>query len=495
MNKPVATPRTGFVLIAVLVIIGSAALVATALLFMAQTHAAASVGQEAVEQSRALAWSGVQVVIRRLDEQREQILSGQAAQLDVDQLIIYQTPQRLGVVRVLPIGADNVRSLRSRRGSGLSAEAGKLDLNSISAEELTATGMIDRAAADAIVAHRQTLPGRAFQSVGDLLSVPGANVTAELLYGSLDEMTPMDDAQLKSGDLKERVAARLADEPARCLADVVTVFSVEPAIQQSGKRRMNLNMGWSEDLGRKVADRFGQQSADVLKQIFESGATFENEAKIFQTLRFFKTPPQEWPPIIDAFTTDEGEFHIGRLDINSAPKEALMGLPGISAEVAARLVSARDELPPQDRATIAWPVIAKIVEPQAYDKLAGRITTRCWTYRVRVAAGEVDAEYPDGAMAYPVIYEAVIDMAAPKARVAYLREITLLQDAVMVAQGAMAEQATDRDDQMPELPQQPNAERTDDSPATAPANTDSPASQPAKAHERNQRIGRWLVGR
>src|SRR5688572_11169814 len=175
MNKPVATPRTGFVLIAVLVIIGSAALVATALLFMAQTQATAAVGAEGVEQSRVLAWSGVQATMLRLDEQRERILSGQPAELDVEQLVIYETPRRLGVVRVLSMGGDNVRSLRSRRGSGLSAEAGKLDLNSISAEELAATGMIDRADAEAIVVHRQTLPGRAFQSVGDLLSVPGAN--------------------------------------------------------------------------------------------------------------------------------------------------------------------------------------------------------------------------------------------------------------------------------------------------------------------------------
>ncbi len=86
--------------------------------------------------------------------------------------------------------------------------------------------------------------------------------------------------------------------------------------------------------------------------------------------------------------------------------------------------------------TLAWPGIQGIVQPEAYDELAGRITTRSWTYRVRLAAGEVDADSTDDPPAGAGIYEAVIDLSAPRPRVAFLRDITLLQTTAMLAVNA-----------------------------------------------------------
>ena len=113
-----------------------------------------------------------------------------------------------------------------------------------------------------------------------------------------------------------------------------------------------------------------------------------------------------------------------------------MALSGLEPEQAARIVEVRDDLPAQQRATIAWPAIQGIVQPEAYDELAGRITTRSWTYRVRLATGEVDADSPNDPPAGAVIYEAVIDLSAPRPRVAFLRDITLLQTTAMLAVNA-----------------------------------------------------------
>src|SRR5687767_3803155 len=124
--------RRSFVLIAVLVIVSSALLVATALLFVAQSQAmAAAVSGEAVS-ARALAWSGVAAVMSRLNDQRDRILAGQTPQVD-RQYLIYDAPGRTGVIRLLPFA----------NGALLSAEAGKLDLNSADVQPLAQTGMID----------------------------------------------------------------------------------------------------------------------------------------------------------------------------------------------------------------------------------------------------------------------------------------------------------------------------------------------------------------
>lgn len=510
--------RRSFVLIAVLVVVGSALLVATSLLFLAQSQATSAAGAADVAQSRASAWSGLQAVMTRLSDQRAKILEGELPQLD-PQYTVYETPRRLGVCRVLPM---------NRAGDRLVAEAGRLDLNSADAAALTHTGMLDPSAAAAIIDYRDQTLRRPIQSICELLNAPGAGITAEKLYGPIEDIKPMNDAQLQRGDVGQRIAARLNIQTVRGLADVLTVYAFEPSLQGNGKLRINLNVPWSEELGARVAERFGQSAADLLKKAYDKGAKFDNEAKLFQMLRAFKLPPEDWPPIVDAFTADGDEVHFGRLDINTAPYEALLALPGMTAEQAAQIVRVREQLSAEQRATIVWPLIAQIVAPEAYDQLAGKITTRSWTFRVRLAAGEVDADQPESEIANPVIYEAVIDLSAPRAHLAYLRDISVLQS---VAQDVAAQAANGSLDQMPDFDrssalaadEQPRVsdnvsatspdDRTTRTTANGPDNsakmgdpsntakpaTPSPGAGPPPASDSSEpqsrrKIGRWLSG-
>jgi len=486
--------RRAFILIAVLVVVASALLVATSLLFVAQAEAAGAAGTARAVQSRALAWSGVQAVMSTLNDQRDRILDGELPQVSAE-YTIYETETRLGVVRLLPISPGRER---------LVPEAGRLDLNHVDAEMLRRSGLLDAVSAQAVVSFRQNDPGRGFGSVAELLNVPG--LTPETVYGPIDELTVEDDA-FESGVLTERASTLYGHESPRGLADVVTVYGCEPALQQNGKRRINLNVPWSEELGRRLDQRFGAGSSEILRRMFESGTTFENDAKIFGVLRFFDMDPSDWPQIIDALTTDPGEYHFGRLDINTASYEALVALPGIDAEQAAALVRVRESLSAEERATVAWPAIRGIVEPEAYDQLAGRITTRSWTYRVRIEAGEVDADDREGALSNPVIYEAVIDLSAPKPRVAYLRDITMLQTAARVAANATPAPAPgfteDPDDVLREPSMDEPAPLDDPDPGfgatIADPGTDqmndpssTPPSAPADATPPRRRLGRWL---
>jgi DNA uptake protein ComE-like DNA-binding protein len=484
----IAARRRSFVLIAVLVIVGSALLITTSLLYMTQSEVASLGGSLSTVQTRSLAWSGVQAVMTRLDEQRDDILRPRIPVLD-RQYEIYTDGRRIGVVRLLPMRAD---------GSRLLPEASRLDLNAVTGTMLAATGVIEPALADAIIEYRDRTPGRSFRSVAELLLVPG--VTPEMLYGPLADVSVMDDAQGESDDITERVGARLEGDRIRGLADVLTVHAVEPAIQRSGRLRINLNVPWSQELGDRVDERFGAGASDMLRAIMNSGTTFDSERVIYDVIGGGQMSPDEWPDIVDSVTTEEGVFHFGRLDINTAPREALLGLPEMTPDQATAIVRMRDELPDEDRATVAWPAIHEIIPADAYGALADFLTVRSWTYRLRLAAGHVDAEDPDGPLADPVIYEVVLDLSDTRTRVAYLRDITLLQTSAAIAL-SMESAAIDAEPGLDDEPDDraspmPDDEVADDDAIVEPLDDPSaPTSDPeADAPPRRRRIGRWIVG-
>jgi hypothetical protein len=216
------------------------------------------------------------------------------------------------------------------------------------------------------------------------------------------------------------------------LVDLFTVNAVEPAIQGSGRRQINLNTPWSEELGRRVDERFGAGASQALERLFKQMA-FDDESKIITPLIAYKVPMERWPDIIDALTTEDGGYHFGRVDINSASQAVLAALPGIEPEQAAEIVQMRDNLSADERATIVWPALKNILPIETYEDLAGKITTRSWTYRLRLAAGMASSDDPDGMLDDVLVYEMVIDLAAPRPRVAYWRDITLMQTTAIVA--------------------------------------------------------------
>ena len=457
---------------------------ATSLLFVAQAEIAGSAVSADRAEAQALVRSGLVAVMALLDEQRPEILDGRTPRID-EEFVIYETAGRIGVVRLLAVGPG---------GELLVPEAGRLDLQSADADALAATGMIDDVLARAIVAHRDGTLNRPYQSVGELLDVPG--MSAETLYGPIDEPRDIPDA----------------DGSPRGLADVVTVYGFEPALQQDGTLRINLNVPWSDELAERVTERFGSGASETLQRIVAGGTAFDSDAKIFEVLNFFQMQPSDWPEIIDTFTTDDSEMHYGRLDINTASYEALLGLPGIEPEQATEIVQMRDDLADDERATIAWPAIHGIIDAGLYEQIGGLITTRSWTWRLRLAAGEINALDADAPLTDAVVYEVVVDLSAPRTRLAYIREITWLRSTALIAADATGRDAeagfedaerpdvpTDPDDlpfsRDPEISGQPRPDEAvppleaDPDPTAAPSQRAAPPARQA-----GRRIGRWRAG-
>lgn len=404
--------RRGLILVAVMIVIGIALLMAGTLLYVSQAEAAGAAAIRQQAQSRLMARSALEVLVRRLNAQRDVILEGRTPDVD-DQYVMFESGDTLGVVRLLPPGPGDRL---------LIPEGGRLDVNHVDAGQLEATGLISAEQADAIIARRDER-GR-FQSVAELLTIPA--ITAEDLYGPLEDLRIESQLAGDLGDVGERMLARIAGDQPRGLADVITVFGVEPPLQRNGRLRINLNTPWSSELGDRIEDRFDREARQVLQALMNQGITFENESRIYEILNQFNVEPEEWPDVVDAFCSSDATYNFGWLDINTASYEALLGLPGVEPEQATEIVRRRDQISEDLRATIAWPAIEGVLNPEQYVELAGRITSRCWTYRLRLAAGYVDVDDAEGPLDNPVVFDVVIDLVDPQARIAYLRDITML---------------------------------------------------------------------
>ena len=412
-------PRRSFVLIAVLVVVALAIFFVTALLFLVQAERTGDAARRDAARGRALARSGIERVLVSLDQQRDRILAGDRPRLD-EQFVIDETNGRVGVVRLLPVTPG---------GERLAPEAAKLDVNDVTVEQLVATKLVEEEIATRIVAWRNA--HRPVQSIASLLEVRG--VTPELLYGPLDRIRPSRDARGETLGLGDRVGARLSDGASRGLADVLTVHAAEPALQRDGDRRIPLDVAWSSELER----RFERQSADrttaVVGDLLRNDVTDLDRA--VRGLRNRGIEPAAWGEILDQITPTDGIAY-GRLDVNAAPAAALQALPEINEDQAQQIVDARGALPADARAYPTWLVTESIVDAERYGALAGAVTTRSWTYRVRLAAGEIDPGDAEERIEAPVIYDVVIDLVDPRARIAYLRDVTDLELVALLADAA-----------------------------------------------------------
>ena len=318
--------RRSFVLLAVLVVMGAAILVATMLVRLANAESAVAVASAERARSHALALSGVQIVLSELDLERDRILDGRSVRID-GQYVIHESETELGVVRLIPPGSGD---------DLLQPVGGLLDLNLATAEALVATGFFDESAADAVVAARTRLPTGRFQSLEDLLEVTDAGggpvVTPEQLLGDLEEFDPSRDVLSTELDRGERALQAIGAPTDLLLRDILTVHSFEPALQRSGVLRINLNVPYSEELGRRLDERFGEGAGRGLRPIMER-YRFDDEGRIARLLQAIRRPPEDWGRAFDALTSDE-RWHAGRIDINTAPAEVIMTLEGVDADLA-----------------------------------------------------------------------------------------------------------------------------------------------------------------
>jgi DNA uptake protein ComE-like DNA-binding protein len=367
-------------------------------------------------------------------------LEGEAPEVTAEWSLFTLENGDRAVVRLLDLAPDDP--------SLLLAENAKLDVNSVPVEVLAQVPGLSSELAGAIVAARATAP---LASVEQLLSIEG--IGPELLYGR----APDSDATTQTP------GSPPSEAQDRGLSAHLTVFSFDPNVQLGldgdddarGAPRLCINQPWSDELRSALADRLGEDFAAEMAVLIESGRTFASEGDIAKALADGGRTPEEWGAFLDVLTPSRDLYIPGRLDINRAPRELLACIPGLTPHQAGRIADARDSLDAASKQSPVWPVVEGILTPDEFLAAAAHLTTRSMQWRVRLEAGMepgdaaispapaltgpediAGAPAPESALRHRLVYEAVIDIASPRPRIAYLRDVTSLEPmlAMLLAQ-------------------------------------------------------------
>lgn len=454
--------RRGAVLLVVLVIVALAVIVGGAVLEASRVEAASNAAALRSTQARALAWSGVQGLMAELASQRDAILRGDEPRITTEWTLFGEDGPVRGIVRLLPLDTPGMRTIES--------ESAKLDVNTATADMLAKVPGLDPEIASRIEQARQR---RRFGSLDELATIDG--ITLDMLFGGGGRDTDFGGSH-ERGSASRAPGAELSDAG---LASWLTVFSFDPNIQAGigqegdssrGDLRVNLAAGWSDDLQAGVTKRFGADVANGVRGIMQQGTTFKRDGDIVAALRRFNVQPNEWTGILDCFTTVADPYRLGRLDLNLASEEVLACVPGLDEASAAAIVATRDRLDTQTRLDVAWPVIQNIVTPAAFEQAVDHLTTQSAQWRARLETGILDAsrgwEVAPGeeVLRDRMVMEVVIDIASQRPRVAYLRDVTMLEVAAAVTEFRRANAAEDTDPldlPMPEPPEEPETPEPD----------------------------------
>ncbi len=490
-GQPGGSRDRAVVLFAALVVISIGALVGTTVIYFSEAERAAADVTVRKTQARAMAWSGVQAVMAELASQRDGLVSGEKPKVTERWTAPAPDAER---------GPRWGYRIVSVHGAMVQSEMGRLCINASSEEMLEKVGF-PKEVAGRIVAAAKT---RKFSSVTELLDVEG--VTATMLWGGsgggegpVDQSPTMvaGAAESTSGTPASRAGETTVPTSGRAplpLAERLTVFSFDPDVQvglgsraseAAGIRRINLNTPWSDRLGDAIERRWDKGVADAIKGMMQGGDRFESIADIVKKMRALGLKPQDWLEGLDALTCSADEYRVGLVDLGTAPAEVLACVPGISEEAAAEIVFRREKLDDVRRKTIVWPVLEGILKEGEFEQACGCLAMRSMQWRVVIEGGVMPTEegagaspargrrqFPGGeqeeaALKDRVVLEAVIDVSSKRARVAYLREVTMLALA-----GDLAEVATERERAKNE------AEGTDIAPATVDSGMPTAAAPP-----------------
>nr|HRJ50200.1 hypothetical protein [Phycisphaerales bacterium] len=374
--------RGAVVLVAVLAAVAMLASSVSVVLLRADAATTRTSASLRHSQSRAAAWSGVRAVMSELAASRDLLLRGGVPEVTGTWLLARTADTPAMTVRLIDLGPTE--------GVLLQSEAAKLNLNRF--EEWTASRSVLLSEADesAILAWVSAGP---VDSVAELCGWMG--ITVDRVYGNV---LGTDAASIGNGPARREVVAGNGPMPGGsgalpalpALSDAFTVYSADPNVQvgigpdgagYAGAERINLGLGWTEDLAMPIARRFGADAVNVSRQVIQSGSSLRTMKDVVGLLRRIGVPVRQWASFLDAFTTTADPFVIGRVDILRADAATIASVPGISPEAAERMVGSRDRLDTSVRSEITWPLIEGILSVEEFEEAVDFIANRSLQWR------------------------------------------------------------------------------------------------------------------
>ena len=109
--------------------------------------------------------------------------------------------------------------------------------------------------------------------------------------------------------------------------------------RERGENSACTHVPWSEELGSRLDDRFGEGAGEIVKRLMESTA-FTSEGQLYRVFGMFNTPAAEWPDIVDAVMAAHavlGDMFFC-VDIPGEPRSAMRRHPRASSACLFRYV-------------------------------------------------------------------------------------------------------------------------------------------------------------
>ncbi len=391
-----------------------------------RVSAAVAANQVAALQAECIAEGALQYVVARITQaaEEEEEVAGSDNSED------YEAQE---------VGNGHFWILRSNLESdrefdyGLTDEAGKINLNSASLEMLQklpgmtaelAASIIDWRDEDSDVTtggaeseyyllqspnyQCKNLP---LETVDEILLIKGAS--EELLYGEDINLNGYLDDHENDGDESEPDDNHNGRLDAG-FYDYVTVYSKEANVNSDGNARINVTDTSSvSDLQTLLTEQFKEDRAIeiMIASGVSSNPSFEN---ILQFYYRSGMTSEEFSQIADKLTASSETTLSGLVNVNTAPKEVLLCLPGLEESDAEALVSYR-ESNGDSPDSIAW--VTEVLDEEKAVGIGSYITVRSYQYSADIIC------LSGNGRAYRR-YRAVIDTQAGSPRVVYWRSLT-----------------------------------------------------------------------
>lgn len=430
-------PR-GFVMVAVLVIVSAAILVATGAIFAARAAVASSRAADFDRRLRDAALDGVALAADALARDRERLLAGGVPTADE---LLAEIPD--GGRRI------EVRLVPQPGGALFASESSKLDANAASAESLARLTEPSSELARAIVASaagRRPLP-----SIDGAAAYAPRSRAEDALREVLGPLRAVGEERESVED--SRGAA--AEDESPPLVSLLTVHGAEPLVDPAGRPRLDLVAAFGDGAASEQStasiSAFEDAERDVLEAVARKAGSNDDDGAIARALIERGVDLARVDAILATCTIQAGTHGKPRVDIVHAHQRVLAALDGIGPEIATRIVDLRDSLDEDERRGTSWLVARRVLTPEQYGAVAGRITGRSALWRFRVESRVVTDEERDGESAGSpgteprgaCAFDCVVDVSAESGRIAFLRDVSMLTTARVLAHAARSAEGDD----------------------------------------------------
>jgi DNA uptake protein ComE-like DNA-binding protein len=325
---------------------------------------------------------------------------------------------------------------------GITDEAGKINLNTANNNMLYALPGMEQDIADGILDWRNAATAAtsdgaesdyynelqpegydaknaAYETVDELLLVK--DVTRDMVYGlDLNHDGVVDKTEMASGGGSNvGLSFNGTNGTNRGFFNDVTVYTKEPNVASDGSARINVNSSSTQQLKNYLGQTISTSRANAIISRITPTVTRARGRPAFSDLGAFYSASgmtaNEFSLVSDKLTTSTAKTLTGLINVNTAPEEVLMCLPGLTQSDADQLISERQSA--SDTASIGW--VFQTLSSSKVRSVAKYITARSFIYSADIVAVSGDGR------AFKRV-RIVVDSQAIPASIVYRKDLTSL---------------------------------------------------------------------